>query len=291
MKFVSARKVKTFLRLGIVGPAGSGKTYSALAILSALLPNGRIALIDTEAGSAALYGGIFTFDTVVLSDFHPRNYVDAIGLAHREGYDGVIIDSLTHAWAGTGGVLEMHDAATRKSKSGNSWTAWRDVTPAHTALVDTMLQTPIHLVATMRTKVEYAQVDENGKSKIKKLGTKPIQQEGMDYEFGVVLEMDLDNVGCVIKTRCPALRGKAFQDPGPQVAKILKDWLDSGEDAPAVAPSGAMPQEQAEFNLLANNAIEAGRITREAGKQLLADTASNGHNDYRAASAALLKAA
>jgi len=291
MKFVSARKVKTFLRLGIVGPAGSGKTYSALAILSALLSGGRIALIDTEAGSAALYGGIFNFDTVVLSDFHPRNYVDAIGLAHREGYDGVIIDSLTHAWAGTGGVLEMHDAATRKSKTGNTWAAWRDVTPAHTALVDTMLQTPIHLIATMRTKVEYAQVDENGKSKIKKLGAKPIQQEGMDYEFGVVLEMDLDNVACVIKTRCPALRGKAFQDPGPQVAKILKDWLESGDDAPAVTPSGSMPTEQAEFNLLANNAIEAGRITRERVKQILTDTASDGQNDYRAASAALLKAA
>ena len=291
MKFVSARKVKTFLRLGIVGPAGSGKTYSALAIMSALLPNGRIALIDTEAGSAALYGGIFAFDTVVLSDFHPRNYVAAIQLAHREGYDGVIVDSLSHAWAGTGGVLELHDSATRKSKTGNSWTAWRDVTPFHNELVDTILQTPIHLIGTMRTKVEYTQVQEDGKAKIKKLGTAAIQREGMDYEFGVILEMDLDNVGSVVKSRCPALTGKVFRTPGAQVAKILKDWLESGEDAPAIAPSGAMPQEQAEFNLLANNAIEAGRITRDRVKQILTHTASDGQNDYRAASAALLQAA
>jgi hypothetical protein len=291
MKFVSARKVKTYLRLGVVGPAGSGKTYSALAILSALLPNGRIALVDTEAGSAALYGGIFNFDALVLTDFHPRNYVDAIQLACREGYDGIILDSLSHAWAGTGGVLDLHDAAARRSKSGNTWTAWRDVTPFHNDLVDAMLQTPIHLIATMRSKVEYTQVQEDGKAKIKKLGTAAIQREGMDYEFSVILEMDLDNVGSVLKSRCPALTGKVFKNPGEQVARILRDWLDSGEDAPAIAPADAMPQEQAEFNLLANNAIDAGRMTRDRVKQILADTASNGQNDYRAASAALLQAA
>lgn len=291
MQFVPAKKVKTFLRLGIVGPAGSGKTYSALAIARAMFPNGKIALIDTEAGSASLYGDIFNFETMVLADFHPRNYVDGIKLAYRDGFDVVVADSLTHAWAGSGGLLEMHDIATKRSKSGNSWTAWRDVTPVHNELVDTMLQTPIHLIATMRTKVEYAQVEEDGKTKIKKMGTSPIQREGMDYEFGVIIEMDLDNVGWVIKSRCPALTGKNFKEPGAQVAKILKNWLDSGEDAPPVEASGAMPEEQADFNLLATKAIQSGRITKERVKQILTETAKDGQNNYKAASVALLKAA
>ena len=124
-----ATKKAAKLRLALVGPAGSGKTYSALAIATGL--GSKIALIDTEHGSAALYADKFAFDTCNLETFSPDSYVEAIKGAEAEGYDVIIIDSLSHAWIGKDGALEQVDQATRRSGSKNSYFAWRDVTPKH----------------------------------------------------------------------------------------------------------------------------------------------------------------
>ena len=130
--FKKASKSQSRLRLGLVGVSGSGKTFSALAIGSALAAHydGRVALIDTEHGSASKYADRFSFDVLELVDFNPKNYIDAIKAA-SDYYDVLIIDSLSHAWSGSGGVLEMVDNAAKRSQSNNSFTAWRDVTPLH----------------------------------------------------------------------------------------------------------------------------------------------------------------
>lgn len=225
--FQKATKKSAKLRLGLCGPAGSGKTYSALAIASGL--GKRIALIDTEHGSASLYADRFSFDTLNLETFSPDSYVEAIKAAEAEGYEVVIIDSLSHAWMGKDGALEQVDQATKRSGSKNSYFAWRDVTPKHNALVEAIVQCKAHVIATIRSKTEYA-VDKDDKGKVspRKIGTAPIQRDGMEYEFSVWGELDLDHNYIVSKTRCSVLTGKVVHNPGEQLAATLKAWLEAG---------------------------------------------------------------
>jgi hypothetical protein len=236
MQFQKASKKQSRLRLSLIGPGGSGKTYTALRIAKHL--GGRTALIDTEHGSASKYADEFEFDTLELRDFNPRTYVEAIHMAEEAGYQLLIIDSLSHAWAGKGGALELVDNAAARSKSGNKWTAWRDVTPLHNDLVEAILQSPCHVICTMRAKTEYIQEkDDQGKTRITKIGMQPVQRDGMEYEFDVVGDLSIDHQLVISKTRCSALDGKVIPMPGKEIADTLRTWLTDG--AAVEIPDGA----------------------------------------------------
>lgn len=229
MQFNKASKKAARARVALIGPAGSGKTYTALAIGTRL--GERVALIDSERGSASKYssGKPFDFDTCALESFSPLTYVEAIELADAERYDVVIIDSLSHAWMGKDGALEQVDRAAKRSNSGNSFAAWRDVTPQHNQLVDAMLGCRAHVIVTMRTKTEYViQENDRGKKEPKKIGLAPVQRDGLEYEFDVVGDLDLDNNLVIGKTRCSALKGALFHQAGEDVANILSGWLSDG---------------------------------------------------------------
>lgn len=229
-QFKRATKTQSRLRMALMGPSGSGKTYTALGIATALAP-GRVAVIDTEHGSASKYGDVFSFDVLELTDYHPKQYIEAIRAAAEAGsYDVLVIDSLSHAWNGVGGVLEIVDKAAARSDSKNTFAAWRDATPLHNQLVEALLATPLHLLVTMRSKTEYVlERDERGKMSPRKVGLAPIQRDGMEYEFDVVAEMDMQNTLTVTKTRIGALNGKVVPYPGEALAKTLRAWLDDGE--------------------------------------------------------------
>lgn len=240
--FHRASKARGLLRLAIMGPPGSGKTYSALAIANGLVGD-SIAVIDSERGSASLYAGtVATFDVLELQTFEVERYIDAINAAGKGGFKCLIIDSLSHAWAGVGGLLERVDNIARRSKAGNSFTAWRDVTPLHNQLVDAILAYPGHVIVTMRSKVEYVLEDDGrGKKAPRKVGMAPVQRDGLEYEFTVVIDMDADNFGAVTKTRCPALHGQVIAKPGAQLAETLLAWLDDGGDPVPVRPPAPAP--------------------------------------------------
>ena len=222
--FKKAVKEEAKLRLAIVGPSGSGKTYSSLAIATNL--GGKIAFVDTEHGSASKYADIFQFDVLELKPpFHPDKFVEAIKGATTSKYDVVILDSLTHAWTGTGGILDLTDQATLKSRSQNSYFAWRETTPIHNHLIDTILSAGIHVIGTMRSKQEYVIQEVKGKQTPQKVGMAPVQREGMEYEFDIVLEMDAKNNATVTKSRCPALTERVFPKPNGEVSQILSGWL------------------------------------------------------------------
>ncbi len=228
--FTKATKKQARLRLALVGPSGSGKTYTSLELASRL--GKRVAVIDTERGSASKYADLFEFDTLELTTFSPSNYIKAIQAAETEGYDVIVVDSLSHAWTGKEGALELVDRATKRSQSNNSYFAWREVTPQHNALVDAILGTRCHVIASMRAKTEYVlEKDKDGKMVPRKVGLAPVQRDGMEYEFDVVGDMTVDNEFIVSKTRCPALSGQIYAKPGANVAQILIDWL--GQGAPA----------------------------------------------------------
>jgi hypothetical protein len=229
--FKKATKATARLRLALVGPPGAGKTYTALTLAKHL--GQRVALIDTERGSASKYADLFDFDALELESHSPAAYVTAIHAAEAAGYDVLVIDSLSHAWNGRGGALEMVDAIAARSKSGNSFTAWREVTPHHNALLDAILGAKCHVIATLRSKVEYAvdRDERTGKLAPRKIGLAPVQRDGLEYEFDVVGELDQENTLAVTKTRCPALSGKALRKPGKDLADVLSQWLGAGTPA------------------------------------------------------------
>lgn len=248
MQFTRATKRGKFLRLALEGPAGSGKTWTALEIATELAgPQGRIALIDSERESADLYANQFIFDSGKLNDFSPDNYCKSIKAAEDQGYDVCIVDSLTHAWSGTGGALDMVDVKKRQGGNNNSFDAWRDVTPAHNKLVDTLLNARMHVIVTMRTKTAYDMeeyTDKSGNRRVKpvKIGTKPIQREGLEYEFTVVGDLDLDHNLIVSKTRINVLDGKVWHKPGAEFARTIMNWFeDAAEEVPKFAPPAPDP--------------------------------------------------
>jgi hypothetical protein len=243
MQFTKAKRKKAKLRLALVAPSGAGKTLSALMIAKGL--GGRWAVIDTERGSASLYsekvrlsdGTVFEppeFDSLDLAPpYSPERYVEAIKAAEAAGYDGVIVDSASHEWNGSGGCLEINDDLARARFQGNTWAAWNVTTPRHREFIDAMTQSSMHVIATSRTKTETAQTDgPNGKKKVVKLGMKTEQRDGFEYEFTVVLDLVHDgHFAMASKDRTGLFAG----DPQPiteQTGKQLLDWLENGEAPP-----------------------------------------------------------
>ncbi|WP_425057641.1 hypothetical protein SCACP_21600 [Sporomusa carbonis] len=234
--FRKAERRKSKLRLGISGPSGAGKTYSALAIASGLAPWEKIAVIDSENGSADLYAQLGDYSVLTLTPpYTPEKYIEAIKAAEQEGFEVIIIDSLTHAWAGEGGILDQQGKATDTKYRGNSWSAWREFTPKHNQLVETMLKSKCHIIATMRSKIEYIQTEENGKKRIQRIGMSPIQRDGMEYEFTVFLDLSLEHIATATKDRTSMFDGQYFK-PDQGTGRALLTWLNSGTDSPAPQP-------------------------------------------------------
>lgn len=282
MEIRKATRQQAKLRLAIGALGGGGKTYTThmiAAILSILMRprlgrRGRICGIDTEHESMELYSMTdrereeyaampdqealryitrkdangFDFDVIQLADHSPRKYVDAINLVAKSGYDICIVDSLSHAWAGKNGALEQKDNIA--ARGGNSYTAWRDVTPMHNLLVDTMLACPMHLFATLRKKMEYVQEkDASGKTVIRQVGLADIQREGMEYEFTIFADMEKEtNSMRISKHRLPGVLniGDVFEKPGEVFTRKIWDWLMSGaEMSPRPAPVVVSPSDAA----------------------------------------------
>ncbi|HEY3499287.1 MAG TPA: ATP-binding protein [Polyangiaceae bacterium] len=241
-RFQKATRKQLKLRMALVAPTGGGKTYTALVVAGFL--GQRVAVIDTENRSASKYvgePGIPDFDVLELDSYAPRNYVEAIKEAEREGYDVIIVDGVTQAWSGKDGALEMVDKAAKRSSSGNSFTAWRDVTPQHNALVEALVQCKSHLIVTMRAKMEYVMdEDSRGKKTPRKVGMAPVQRDGLEYEFDVVGDLDVEHNLMISKTRCSALDGVVMNKPGRELAEKLKLWLSEGvREEPKAAPLAA----------------------------------------------------
>ena len=228
MAFMRAERKKAKARIGICGAAGSGKTWGALELGFGI--GGKIAVIDTEHGSAELYAEHGEYDVAqIRPPYTVQKYIDLIKEAEKE-YDIIIIDSLTHAWAGEGGLLDQQGKIADSGR-GNGYTAWRQITPMHNQLIDTMLQSPAHIIATMRSKTEYiVEQDSRGKSVPKKVGMAPVQRDGMDYEFTIVFDVDqAQHVAMTSKDRTNLFNGFC-QQLTKEHGKQIHEWLESGAE-------------------------------------------------------------
>lgn len=231
MEIRKAQRMKAKLRLGIAAPSGAGKTYSAL--LMAFGIGGKIGLVDTEHGSGHLYAHLGDYDVIgIEAPYTVAKYTEAIKAFEEAGYGTIIIDSLSHAWAGDGGLLDKQGKLADRGE--NSYAAWRKVTPDHNALVDAMLQSPAHIIATMRAKQDYVlETNDKGKQQPKKVGLAPVQRDGMEYEFTVMLDVDMQHVSSASKDRTGIFDGRYFKI-GVDTGKELLAWLEAGDDGPDV---------------------------------------------------------
>jgi hypothetical protein len=228
VQFKKATRQAVKLKLAVSGPSGSGKTLGALALARALAPAGKVALIDTENGSASLYGDRFEFDALDLAPpFTSARYLEAMQAAVEAGYEVLVIDSLSHQWAGEGGILSRKEELDKRG--GNSFTNWATFTKEHTAFVSQLLHMPVHVIATLRSKQDYVIEEGNGrKSTPKKVGLAPVQREGLEYEFSTVFDLQMDHKAAASKDRT-GLFGEGLVDlTDKQVGKKLLAWLETG---------------------------------------------------------------
>jgi hypothetical protein len=233
MAFVKAVRKQAKLRLALTGPSGSGKTYSSILLAQGL--GGKVAVIDTEHDSASLYCDLMEFDVMELTaPYSPERYIAAIHEAEKAGYDVLIIDSISHEWNGTGGMLQLNEQIAQSKFKGNTWSAWSESDPRHRKFIDAMLQSRMHVIVTMRSKTETSQEkDSHGKTKVLQLGMKAEQRDGIIYEFTTVLDLVH---GGHYATSTKDRTGLFAGDPQvitPATGAALMEWLNTGVEAMA----------------------------------------------------------
>jgi hypothetical protein len=230
LKKATRKQVK--LRLNISAPSGAGKTYSALRMAKGLCGDwSKVAVIDTENGSASLYSDLGEFNVIDLHPpFRPEKYIEAINACVEGGIEVIIIDSSTHEWAC---LIEENELLAQSKYRGNTWSAWSQTTPRHDKFINAVLHCPVHVITCTRSKMETIMGDDK---KVKKVGMKDVQREGWEYELTISLNIDRDtHLAIPSKDRTNLFEGKnpflITEETGQEIA----NWCNSGESEIKVA--------------------------------------------------------
>lgn len=224
MEIRKAQRKQAKIKLALQGPSGSGKTYSALLLAAGMTDYSKIAVIDTENHSADLYAHLGDYSVLQLSQpFSPERYIEAIEICENAGMEVLIIDGISSEWEGSGGILDVHG-----NMPGNSFTNWAKMTPRHNAFVQKILESPCHIISTIRTKTEYTLSEKNGKMIPEKVGMKGITRDGMDYEFTIVFDLDIKHFAAASKDRTGLFMDKPSYVINSNTGKRILDWCNAG---------------------------------------------------------------
>lgn len=235
MAIQKAKREKLWTKVLLGGSSGSGKTFSALRLATGLAnkSGSRVLLIDTEAGRSKNYAPKdenniiptkeFDFDIIVLTDpFTPESYIEAINEGLKEGYSVIVIDSISHEW---NYCVDTHD-----KMPGNSWTNWSKITPRHDAFMEKILQSPAHIIATVRGKDEYVLEEKNGKQTPKKVGLGYKQRDGIEYNYTATFNIMQDtHVADCTKDNTHIFEGR-YEVLTEQDGEALYDWANAGSE-------------------------------------------------------------
>lgn len=235
MELKKASKKQLKIKVALNGSSGSGKTTSALLMAYGMTKDwSKIAVIDTENRSCELYVGakvgditIGEFNTIsIQKPYSPEVYIDAINICIKEpSIDVIVIDSMSHEWEGSGGVLDIHSNMT-----GNSFTNWGKLTPRHNKFIETIVNAPKHIIGTFRSKQDYVMNEKNGKQVPEKVGLKAITREGVDYEFTLCFDLDIKHNATASKDRTGLFMDKPDFIINDRVGEILVKWANDGID-------------------------------------------------------------
>jgi hypothetical protein len=219
----SRKKVK--MKMAFEGPAGSGKTTSALLTAKGLCGDlEKVVVIDTENRSSELYAHLGGFSVIeMVPPFTPERFIEAIKASEKAGFEVIIIDSASAEWVGKGGILDIHGAMT-----GNSFTNWSKLTPRHQTFIDAILQSESHIICNLRTKTDYVLVERNGKQVPEKVGMKAETRENLDYEMTIVFSLDIKNNANASKDRTNLFYNKPSFIPSEKTGEFIAEWCESG---------------------------------------------------------------
>ncbi|MCL5127124.1 ATP-binding protein [Algibacter sp. L4_22] len=223
MKLRISERKKAKIKIALQGSSGSGKTYSSLLVAKGLTEGefSKVAIIDTENGSADLYAHLGDYKVLSMKGpYSPEKYIEAISICEEAGIEVIIIDSISHCWDF---LLDVHS-----NMPGNSFTNWGKITPRQNAFINKILQSNTHVIATMRVKQDYVLNQKNGKFVPEKVGLKAIQRNDLDYEFTIVLDVDINHSVKASKDRTGLFIDKPeFIVNASTGTKILK-WCNHG---------------------------------------------------------------
>jgi hypothetical protein len=233
MKFKPATRRQLKVKAGLMGTAGTGKTWTALSIAEAMAgKDGGIAVIDSERGRAEAYAGDFKFDHLPIPSYSPETYIEALALANDTGYDVIVVDGISPEWQGRDGILSSVDR----------FGGWKEATPRHDSFVESLFRLPRHVIVTMRAKTQYSVSEvprESGgfKQEIVKLGVGPVQRDNLEYEFDLLGMMELDHSMRLHKSVIASLPSGTLltaeaDNPralGRQIAFAIREWVETGE--------------------------------------------------------------
>lgn len=225
MELRKATRKKAKIRAGMSGPSGFGKTYSALLLAKGLVGSwDKIAVIDTENGSADLYSDLGDYNVIPLTPpFTPERYIEAIRACERAGMEVIIVDSISHEWEGKGGCLEIVE------NLGGKYQNWAQVTPRHQAFVEAITHSSCHMITTVRRKQDYDMVKDGNKTKVEKVGMKEVTREGFEYELTVNFEFLNDkHMVKAGKDRTGLFVGRPEFIITEETGKAIAVWCDQG---------------------------------------------------------------
>ncbi|PEX46133.1 AAA family ATPase [Bacillus thuringiensis] len=269
-----AKREKMKAVIGFIGCSGSGKTGSALLTAFGMMQEAypdlseeelwkKIGVIDTEHRRSKLHVGLVYGETKIGNFLHidfnapytTERYNEAVQVMKKAGAEVLIIDSLSHNWQGEGGIVETHG-----NMAGNSFQNWGKLSSETTKLIKTLTQNNVHILATLRTKTEYVvEPDGNGKMAPRKIGTKPVQKDEMEYEFMLNFVIDIDHIADTSKDNTQMFEGHPQQITA-EVGRKLYKWLELGIDVKAA--------EENERNALIDQIKEIVSTSDDATKML-----------------------
>lgn len=206
----------------LAGPAGSGKTFSALTIAQGLAgPNGKVAICDTENERALYYAERFDFSLYYSMDepFRPARFEAAAVAAQQQGANVWVCDSFSHEHVGPGGLLDYHEAEMQRM-AGDDWNkrermkaaAWIKPKMEHKHMLQRLYQLNMHVIlccqAERKTAMRTAEEGpKKGKLEFIDLGFQPIVGSDIPYAMTASFMFDTaaPGVPIVIKPLLPEL--------------------------------------------------------------------------------------
>jgi hypothetical protein len=225
MEIKTSKRNKAKIKMAIQGASGSGKTYSSLLLAQGLSNTdfSKVIVIDTEGGSSNLYAHLGDYNILTLEPpYSPDKYIKAIDTAIEAGMEIVILDSISHCWTY---LLNFHSRL-----KGNSFTNWKVITQKHDEFINKILQTPVHMIATMRSKQAYVLNLKEGKYVPEKIGLKAIQRNDIDFEFTLVFNLDSKNEAMVSKDRTGVISKTNKMKINQAVGLKLFNWSNYDTD-------------------------------------------------------------